>query len=99
MARTITFTPEAEADSDNGYFWYESKRIGLGREFLTAIDASLQSICRHPESHQTLYKIYRRAIIRRFPYAIIYEATPTEIIVYAVFDCRQSPERWQNRLQ
>jgi hypothetical protein len=37
MAKNITFTPEAEKDADQGYFWYESRRIGLGREFLTAV--------------------------------------------------------------
>ncbi len=99
MARIVTFTPEAEADSDNGYFWYESKRIGLGREFLTAVDASIQALVRNPETYQVIYKTYRRAVIRRFPYAVIYEATDTEIIVYAVFDCRQSPQKWQQRLQ
>jgi plasmid stabilization system protein ParE len=98
MAKIVTFTLEAEADSDNGYFWYESKRIGLGREFLTAVDASIQAIARNPESYQILYKTYRRAVVRRFPYAVLYEVTATEIIIYAVFDCRQSPEKWQERL-
>jgi plasmid stabilization system protein ParE len=99
MAKSVTFTSAAEADSDNGYFWYESKRIGLGRAFLVAVDASIQSICRNPESYPIIYKTYRRAIVRRFPYAIFYEVTATEIIVYAVFDCRQAPERWRERLQ
>jgi hypothetical protein len=69
MAKIVTFTLEAEADSDDGYFWYESKRIGLGRQFLTAVDASIQAIARNPESYQVIYKTYRRAVVRRFPYA------------------------------
>ena len=99
MAKKITFTPEAEQDADNGYFWYESNRIGLGREFLTAVDACLQSISRNPKTYQVLYKGYRRAVVRRFPYAVLYEETEIEILVYAVFDCRQDPEKWQERLK
>ena len=99
MAKNVTFTPEAEEDADNGYFWYESRRIGLGREFLTAVDACIQSISRNPKLYQVIYKIYCRAIVRRFPYAVFYEETESEIIVYAVFDCRQDPEKWRERLQ
>jgi plasmid stabilization system protein ParE len=99
MARELIFTPEAEFDSDEGYVWYESRRLGLGREFLTAVDAVVQSICRNPESYQILYKTYRRAVVRRFPYAVLYETTPTSIVIYAVFNCRQSPEKWQDRLR
>jgi len=98
MAKSVTLTPEAEQDSDEGYFFYESRRIGLGREFLTAVDACVQSIARNPKIYQVLYKDYRRAVVRRFPYAVLYEETPTEIIVYAVFDCRQDPEKWRERL-
>jgi plasmid stabilization system protein ParE len=99
MAKNVTFIPEAEQDSDEGYFWYESNRIGLGREFLTAVDACIQSIRRTPKGYQVFYKSYRRAIVRRFPYAVLYEETDTEIVVYAVFDCRQDPEKWRERLQ
>lgn len=99
MAKSITLTPEAEDDADQGYFWYESKRIGLGREFLTAVDACLQSIIRNPKQYQVIYKDYRRAIVQRFPYSIFYEETSTEVVVYAIFNSRQDPEKWQERLQ
>lgn len=99
MAKSITLTPEAEDDADQGYFWYESKRIGLGREFLTVVDACLQAISRNPKQYQIVYKEYRRSVVRRFPYSIFYEETSTEIIVYAIFNSRQDPEKWQERLQ
>ena len=99
MAKPVVLTSEAEEDSERAYFWYESRRVGLGREFLTAIDACIQSIHRNPKLYQTLYKGYRRAVIRRFPYAVLYEETDAEIVVYAVFDCRQDPAKWRERLQ
>ncbi len=99
MAKRITLTPEAEDDIDQGYFWYESRKIGLGREFLTSVDARLQSIGRNPKIFQEIYKHYRRAVVRRFPYSILYEDTGTEVIVYAVFHSHQDPEKWRERLQ
>jgi hypothetical protein len=35
MVKSIRFTPETEDDSYQGYAWYESRRIGLGREFIS----------------------------------------------------------------
>ncbi len=99
MAKTVIFTQEAEDDAYRGYSWYESKHIGLGREFITLIDACLQSISRNPKLYQVIYKDYRRAIVRRFPFSIIYEETNTTVTIYAIFDCRQNPDKWQKRVQ
>jgi plasmid stabilization system protein ParE len=99
MAKTITFTSEAEDDSYQGYAWYESRRIGLGREFITAVDACLQLISRNPKLYQTIYKDYRRAVVRRFPFSIIYEETDSEVTIYAIFDSRQEPNRWRERVK
>lgn len=99
MAKIVIFTPEAEDDSYRGYAWYESRRIGLGREFITAVDACLQSISRNPKLYQSIYKDYRRAVVRRFPFSIIYEETDTTVTIYAIFDGRQNPDKWQERVQ
>lgn len=99
MAKIVILTPEAEDDSYRGYAWYESRRIGLGREFITAVDACLQSISRNPKLYQTIYNDYRRAVVRRFPFSIIYEETDTTVTIYAIFDGRQNPDKWQERVQ
>lgn len=43
---------------------------GLGEESLTCVDACIQVICRHPELYAKVYEDYRRALVRRFPYAV-----------------------------
>jgi plasmid stabilization system protein ParE len=99
MAKPVAFTTEAEDDSYQAYAWYESRRTGLGREFITAVDACLQSISRNPKLYQTIYKDYRRAVVRRFPFSILYEESYEAIIIYAIFDSRQDPEKWRERVQ
>ncbi|MGR3302445.1 MAG: hypothetical protein ACUZ8I_08055 [Candidatus Scalindua sp.] len=34
MIYSLSFLPELEEDTINGYKWYEDKTIGLGEEFL-----------------------------------------------------------------
>jgi hypothetical protein len=48
MAAKLVVAPEAELDIAEAYVWYESRRIGLGEEFLGSVDAAIERICCHP---------------------------------------------------
>jgi len=41
--------------------------------------------------------VMRRALIRRFPYAIFYEVQPRQILVYGVFHGARDPRAWKRR--
>jgi plasmid stabilization system protein ParE len=99
MAKAIILTPQAEDDLYQSYGWYENKRTGLGRDFITAVDACLHVISRNPQMYQVIYRSYRRSVVRRFPFSIIYGETDSAVIIYAVFDSRQDAEKWRERLQ
>jgi hypothetical protein len=67
MAAELVVAPEAEQDVSDAYDWYENRRLGLGEEFLSCLDACIQQICRIPELNAICFEDYRRAMIRRFP--------------------------------
>ena len=46
MAVELLLAPEAELGIAQAYDWYEAHRIGLGEEFLSAVDACLERIRR-----------------------------------------------------
>lgn len=73
MAAELIVAPEAEQDIAEAYGWYEGQRVGLGEEFLSCVDASIETICRWPEIYAVIYEHYRRVLVRRFPYAVFYE--------------------------
>lgn len=98
MAVELIVAPEALQDVDEAYSWYENRRIGLGEEFLSCVDACIQIICRTPELYMKVHENYRRALVRRFPYAIFYEYTSEKVFVYSVFHTSLNPEKWRNRL-
>ena len=81
MAARLASVTEAELDLAAGYAWYENRRPGLGEEFLSSVDAWLEGIRRHPEMHALVHETYRRALIRRFPFAIFYEYTGAAVTV------------------
>jgi plasmid stabilization system protein ParE len=98
MAAELVIAPDAAQDIDEAYGWYEGRRVGLGEEFLSCVDACLQAICRLPEMHAKVHEEYRRALVRRFPYAIFYEHITGTITVYGVFHTSRNPEKWRQRL-
>jgi len=98
MAVKLIIAPEAEQDIDEAYGWYEGRRIGLGEEFLGCVDACLQAVCRTPEMYATVHENYRRALVRRFPYAVFYEFADETVTVYCIFHTSRNPDKWRLRL-
>jgi plasmid stabilization system protein ParE len=98
MAVRLVVAPEAELDIAEAYVWYEKRRIGLGEEFLSAVDACVEGIRRQPEMYALVHDVYRRALIRRFPYAVFYEYAEATVTIYAVFHTSRDPEKWRQRL-
>src|SRR5579871_2047794 len=98
MAAELVVAPEAELDIAQAFAWYESRRPGLGEEFLSSVDASIERIRREPEMHAAVYEACRRALVRRFPYGVFYEYAETRITVFAVFHTSRDPEKWRERL-
>ena len=91
------FLPEARQDIANACAWYEQQSLGLGMEFLRCLEATILSIQRHPLMYPAVFADYRRALVRRFPYAVFYEVQPQSIVIYAVFHCSQDPDKWKAR--
>ena len=98
MAAELIIAPEAQQDVDAAYSWYEDRRPGLGEEFLGCADACIQAIRRMHKLYAKVHEEYRRALVRRFPYAIFYEYTDGKVIVYSIFHVSRNPKKWRSRL-
>ena len=98
MVDKLIIAPEVERDLAEASAWYESRRAGLGEDFLSCVDACIASILRMPEIRAVVHKQYRRALVRRFPYAVFYEYEEGTVIIYAVFHASRAPEKWRQRL-
>jgi len=98
MPVELVIAPDAELDIAEAYDWYEGRRAGLGEEFLSSVDACLESIRRRPEMYPVVHEGYRRSLIRRFPYAVFYAQSAAAVTMYAVFHTSRDPDKWRRRL-
>lgn len=73
------------------------KRPIVPPAFLAAVNACLATIQCHPQAFMLVDRTMRRALVRRFPYAIFYEIEPRQIVVYGVFHGARNPNAWRRR--
>jgi hypothetical protein len=64
----IIFLPEARAEFDEAYDWYEQQRPGLGEAFADQVQPILDRIAIMPRMHAAVFGNVRKAVVPRFPY-------------------------------
>jgi plasmid stabilization system protein ParE len=97
VTRRLVLRPQAVAEVDEAAAWYSARSRGLGAEFVRLVDAALAAIERNPLRFPHVQDPIRRAVLRRFPYSILFTATDDEIVVLSVFHSSRDPKRWRTR--
>lgn len=98
MTPRLVVRAAAEADIIDATLWYEQRAHGLGTEFLRALDVTFAEIVRLPERFPAALRECRCALLRRFPYAVYFVATPDRISVVACMHAHRDPRRWEERV-
>ena len=88
---------------ESAALWYEVRQKGLGRDFMAELEKSFTLISESPTTWPFWPSLphtlgIRRFMLSRFPYGVAYEATDTEIVVYAVAHLARRPGYWKDRL-
>jgi plasmid stabilization system protein ParE len=100
----VRFAPEVPDELAEAVVWYEAKRQGLGEEFLDEIRATLPLLGSRPRSFPRLQDIdasleIRRALLARFPYALVFLVQEDEVRVLAVAHAKRRPGYWLGRVR
>lgn len=95
--RQLKFTGAARDDFSAAFGWYESEQPGLGEEFRRAVEAALERLCRRPHDAPAIDDRFRRFVLRRFPYLLIFECDDQRIVVHAIFHTAGHPAKWRRR--
>lgn len=97
MTYVLSLRKEAESDVAAQFEYYESKREGLGHDFLLCVEEALAKLPKNPLIYREIYKGIRRVSVRRFPCRIFYFVQSNQIVVTAVFHIRKDPSSWSSR--
>jgi plasmid stabilization system protein ParE len=91
------FHPEAEAELADAALFYESRVHGLGRSFAAEVQRTISLICEYPDAGASADLPVRRALVDRFPYAVVYRPDRESLLILAVAHLRRRPGYWRRR--
>jgi plasmid stabilization system protein ParE len=98
MTLPIRFLPEARDEFDRAADWYEHRQAGLGTAFVARVREVLQRISATPQLHAAVYQDVRKAVVKQFPYVVLYREDASEVLVISVFHTARDPSIWQSRV-
>jgi len=82
--------------------WYETERVGLGRELWDELQHTLDLISEHPAIGGVVHRVRirgtaRRVPLRRFPYFVVYREHVDHVEVIALAHTSRRPGYWRSR--
>lgn len=100
----VRFAPEALSELTEAAGWYGSRQAGLGRDLLEEVECLLPLIERFPSSFARLQSItsdltIRRALLPRFPYALVFMELRDHVRILAVAHVKREPRYWLTRAE
>jgi len=97
--KAAQFAQPASEELVEAVRWYETRRSGLGGEFLDAIVRTIDLIRAHPEigTARPGRLPNRQLRVPRFPYRIVYRTREEDIYVVAVAHTKRRPGYWRDR--
>ena len=96
--RRLLFTVEARSDIADAAAWYRDQAPEIVPEFRAAFREIVHRIGTNPSQFPSSPYKTRRALLRRFPYLVIFRERERTIYVVAVFHTSRDPRMWQNRI-
>ena len=101
--KAVRLSDEAIDELLEAAAWYRRRRPGLDSEFLAEVDRVLPLIESSPSSFPRLLDlprdlVIRRALLPRFPYAVIFMDLGEHIRVLAVAHAKRRPGYWLDRV-
>lgn len=89
------YSSRAQKEIANAWAWYEEQQLDLGKKFIDELNHRLDSIEMNPEQCANRSGNFREAIIRVFPFTIIYRINKRKKIIKinSVFHTSKNPKR------
>ncbi|MEI7843039.1 MAG: type II toxin-antitoxin system RelE/ParE family toxin [Gallionellaceae bacterium] len=94
MAYRIKFSSRALREIGEAQAWYELQNIGLGQEYIAAMELQLKRLEQAPLLYAEVIPRVRRALLPRFPYGLFYAVQGDLVHVLAVLQDVRNPKRW-----
>ena len=95
--KRLRLREEARSELLHETKYYEEKRVGTGKRFREAVNASFALILRFSSGGAPGPAGTRKTKVRGFPFTVVYREEESQIVVFAIAPDRQQPGYWLPR--
>jgi len=94
----IVFHELAEKELYDSRDFYDDLVFGLGSKFVSEIEYVINRIRENPYSFPLCFSNFRKALLRKFPYGIIFQDDGSKVFILAIAHQSRKPKYYANRL-
>ena len=91
------YLPSAREELNEAAAFYEASVPGLGEAFLEDVERAIETVRDSPGIGAHVGRRFRKAILPRFPFTIVYAQRDEEIVIVAIAHQRRRPGYWRGR--
>ena len=84
---------QAEHELEEAFNYYDLISTKIGDKFLNQINECIESILLNPETYKLEFDVYRQAVVKKFPFVIIYTKINFIIFISAIFHTSKNPAK------
>ncbi len=88
----VFLLPKAKAELEEAALWYEAQQKELGIKLINSFEKELSILQTNALLYSVKYKNYREALIRIFPFVIVYKIESNKVYVVSFFNTKRNPK-------
>jgi plasmid stabilization system protein ParE len=93
----VGFHPAADLEFRAAAAYYDKRALGLGAEFIADLERQCALLAERATIGRRYDAVHRLVLLRRFPFALIYRTSESEVTIIAVAHTRRRPGYWRGR--
>ena len=93
----VRLHPEAAKELTHSVKWYFEQNQSAAANFMNEIDRCISKIIKSPEIFPQYFYGSQRAILKTFPYAIIFRLIVDRVDIIAIAHSKRRPGYWRRR--
>ena len=92
------FHPKAAAEFTSPIAWYKQRSHRAADRFEDEVEQALQRIGDNPQLYPRYDEVHRFAVVKRFPYSVVYRMLGDQQYVVAAAHSSRAPGYWRGRV-
>ena len=93
----LRISVEARSDISEAVEWLAERSPTVPQRFRASLEDTFGIILEHPSMFPQVHREVRRALLRKFPYAVFYIVEGDDAVVVGVVHQARHPSTWQRR--